>query len=146
MTGCDTISTDKDSPKILILTTTACSYPGVDNAGQKHLEYPASTYVVNVLDPVIFPVSFYIDAFKMGYDGIYIASCGTDSPYKGTFEKLSKRIGDTVAEMKKLGIHYSRIKLSAICTVCADHFVHELKTFMEEVKNAPKTPELEAVS
>ena len=120
-------------PKILIITTDACSYPGVDNAGQKHLEYSTKTYVIRTLDPVLFPIEFYLDVFEMGYDGIYIASCGTDSPYKNTFDKLSKRIDKVVQEMKKRGLHYSRIKLTAICTVCADHFVHELKDFIKGV-------------
>ncbi|MCY3413881.1 MAG: hydrogenase iron-sulfur subunit [Candidatus Heimdallarchaeota archaeon] len=126
---------DKIEPKILIISTDACSYPGVDNAGQKHLEYSTKTYVIRTLDPVIFPVEWYLEVFEMGYDGIYIASCGTDSPYKNTYDKLSTRIGKVVEEMKKRGIHYSRIKLTAICTVCADHFVHELKDFIAEVTN-----------
>ncbi len=128
----------KNNPKILIISTDACSYPGIDNAGQKHLEYSANTYVIRTLDPVIFPVYFYLEAFDAGYDGIYIASCGTDSPYKNTFEKLSARIELVVAEMKKRGLHYSQIKLTAICTVCADHFVHELNEFIEGVvENMP---------
>jgi coenzyme F420-reducing hydrogenase delta subunit len=122
-------------PKILIISTDACSYPGIDNAGQKHLDYSTKTYVIRVLDPVIFPVDWYMDIFRMGYDGIYIASCGTDSPYKDTFSKLSARIEEVLVEMKKEGIHYSRIKLTAICTVCADHFVHDLKGFATGIKD-----------
>lgn len=124
----------KINPKILIITTDACSYPGVDNAGQKHLEYSPNTYTIRTLDPVIFPVEWYLEVFEMGYDGIYIASCGTDSPYKKTYEKLSARIGEVVKRMKERGIHYSRIKLTAICTVCADHFVKELTEFVDQVR------------
>ena len=121
-------------PKILIITTEACSYPGVDNAGQKHLSYSTKTYTIRTLDPVIFDVNWYLDVFRSGYDGIYIASCGTDSPYTGTFKKISERIEIVVKEMKKMGLHYSQIKLTAVCTVCADHFVHELTGFIKTVK------------
>ncbi len=125
-------------PRILIITTDACSYPGVDNAGQKHLHYSTKTYTIRTLDPVIFDVDWYIEVFKAGYDGIYIASCGTDSPYIGTFEKISKRIEIVIKEMKKMGLHFSQIKLTAVCTVCADHFVRELKAFTKDVaKNMP---------
>ena len=121
-------------PKILIITTEACSYPGVDNAGQKHLSYSTKTYTIRTLDPVIFDVNWYLDVFRSGYDGIYIASCGTDSPYTGTFKKISERVEIVVKEMKKMGLHYSQIKLTAVCTVCADHFVHELTDFIKTVK------------
>ncbi len=128
-----------EEPRILIITTTSCSYPGVDNAGQKHLEYSPHSYVLNVPDPVMFPISFYLKAFDLGYDGIFIASCGTDSPFRKTYDKLSARIDELVKEMKKLGIHYSRVKLTAICTVCADHFVKELKEFSETIATLPIT-------
>ena len=37
-----------------------------------------------------------------------------------------------------MGLHYSQIKLTAICTVCADHFVHELNDFIKGVaENMP---------
>ena len=125
-------------PRILIITTEACSYPGVDNAGQKHLHYSTKTYTIRTIDPVIFDINWYLDVFKAGYDGIYIASCGTDSPYIGTFEKISHRIEQVVKEMKKMGLHYSQIKLTSVCTVCADHFVHELTEFIKAVsENMP---------
>ncbi len=124
----------KSEPKILIISTIACSYPGIDNAGQKHLEYSPNSYVILVPDPVIFPVSFYIKAFEMGYDGIFIAGCGDETPYKGAYEKFSKRIDETYAAMKEKGIDLGRLKPVAICTVCADHFVHGLKAFNENLK------------
>ena len=92
-------------PRILIITTEACSYPGVDNAGQKHLHYSTKTYTIRTLDPVIFDVDWYLEVFKSGYDGIFIASCGSDSPYIGTFEKLSHRVEQVVKEMKEMGLH-----------------------------------------
>lgn len=129
-------------PKILLITTKACSYPGVDNAGQQHLEYPANTYVIDTLDPVIFPEQFYIDSLAKGIDGIIIMSCGEEDPYKGAFEKLSHRINKI---MKQIGDEYNlepqRIKLTAICTICAKHVVKEVKEMNEFLKNKPKAME-----
>ena len=121
-------------PKILVIATHACSYPGIDNAGQGHLEYPASVFVIRVPDPVLFPVDFYLKVFEMGYDGILIASCGTDSPYKKSYEKLSKRIDEVYKVMKEKGIDISRLKLTAICTVCAEHYVKEVREMYEKMK------------
>ncbi len=124
-----------NDPKILVIATLACSYPGIDNAGQNHLEYPTSVFVIRVPDPVIFPPEFYIRVFEMGYDGILIASCGTDSPYKGTYEKLSKRIDAVYKRMHEKGIEIERLKLTAVCTVCAEHYVKEVREMCEKLKS-----------
>ena len=124
-------------PKILIITTVACSYPGADNAGQKHLSYPTSTYIIRVPDPVMFPISFYIKAFEMGYDGIIIASCGTDCPYKGTYDRLAKRVDEAYKVLREKNIHYSRLALTAICTVCADRFVKVIDDMYTKLKEDP---------
>lgn len=129
-------------PKILLITNKACSYPGVDNAGQQHLEYPANTYVIDTLCPVIFPDQFYIDTLAKGIDGIIIMSCGEECPYHGAFEKLSHRINRV---MKQIGDEYNlepqRIKLTAICTICAKHVVKEVKEMNEFLKDKPKAME-----
>ena len=121
-------------PTILVISTNSCSYPGIDNAGQIHKEYPASTYVVAVPDPILFPIDFYVRVFRMGYDGILIASCGTDSPYKKTYEKLAARFDELIQVLKSEHIDYARVKLTAVCTVCAEHFVRELMQLYDKIE------------
>ncbi len=69
-------------PKILILATLAGGYAGADSTGQSHLDYPANTYILPVMCPVMFPPEFFVRAFEHGIDGIIIMYSGTDSPYK----------------------------------------------------------------
>lgn len=134
--------TEESTPKILLITNKACSYPGVDNAGQQHLEYPANTYVIETLCPVIFPDQFYIDTLAKGIDGIIIMSCGEECPYHGAFEKLSQRVNRV---MKRIVDEYNlepqRIKLTAICTICAKHVVSYVKEMNEFLKDKPKAQE-----
>ena len=59
--------TSSDPPKILILATDACAYPGADNVGQIHAEYPTNTYIVRVPAPVIFSESFYLRCLEKGF-------------------------------------------------------------------------------
>ena len=120
-------------PKILIISTEG-SYVGIDNAGGSHMDYSTETYVVKVPDPIIFKADFYIKAFKMGYDGILIASDGHDGPYKNTFPRLSKRVEETIEIMKNEGIDFKRIKITAVCTVCHKHFVSELNMLINNIK------------
>ena len=129
-------------PKILLITNKACSYPGVDNAGQQHLEYPANTYVIDTLCPVMFPDQFYIDSLAKGIDGIIIMSCGEECPYHGAFEKLSHRINRVMKKISdEYGLEPQRIKLTAICTICAKHVVKEIKQMNEFLNEKPKAKE-----
>ena len=118
--------------RMLVIATLLCSYPGIDATGQAHMEYPPNTYVIPTPDPVMFPESFYLYCFEQGVDAILIASCGTDSPYKGSFEQLARQIDHTYELMKARGIDIRRLKLTAICSVCTKAFIKEVAD-MEKV-------------
>ncbi|MHA1215023.1 MAG: hydrogenase iron-sulfur subunit [Candidatus Hodarchaeales archaeon] len=126
-TAASTTTASKYVPKILVITTNACSYPGVDNAGQQHLEYPPNSFVIRVPSPVLFPEDFYLRTFRKGVDGIIIMSCGEECPYSGAFKRLSLRINKVMKQLKnEYGLEPQRLKLTAICTVCAKHVVKEI--------------------
>ena len=124
------------APKMLVIATLLCSYPGIDATGQAHMEYPPNTYVIPTPDPVMFPESFYLYCFERGIDGILIASCGTDSPYEGSYEQLATRINAVYRLMRERGIDVHRLKLTSICSVCTKAFVKEVESMaavMEEL-------------
>jgi len=112
--------------KILIIATNACAYPGADYAGQTHAEYATNTYIIRVPAPVIFPEDFYLRCFRKGIDGIIIMTCGHECPYEGAYERFAKRIDNVHVLMKKVGIESKRLRLCAVCTVCARSFLKEV--------------------
>ena len=112
--------------RMLVIATLLCSYPGIDATGQAHMEYPPNTYVMPTPDPVMFPESFYLYCFEQGIDAIVIASCGTDSPYEGSFEQLARQVDRTYVLMKERGLDIRRLKLTAICSVCTKAFIKEV--------------------
>jgi len=114
------------APKILILATSACAYPGADNVGQIHAEYPANTYILKVPDPVMFPESFYLRCYRKGIAGIIVMSCGHECPYPGAYDALAARISRTHKLMTEEGIATARLRLCAICTVCSKAFLNEV--------------------
>jgi len=118
---------DNNDFKILILTTMVSSYPGANTVGQAHLEYPANTYIIRTLDPVIFPESFYMRCFEKGIDGIIIMSSGSDCPFEGAYERLSKRINNVYVKMREKNIPVDKLRLTTICTVCKAAFLKEIK-------------------
>jgi F420-non-reducing hydrogenase iron-sulfur subunit len=113
-------------PKILVLATLACAYPGADAVGKAHLEYPSHVSILRVPSPVLFPEDFYVRAYAQGIDGILIASCGSDCPYKGAYEKLARRIDRLVRKMKEGGLEIERMRVTAICTVFIKAFLKEV--------------------
>ena len=126
-------------PKILILASSACGYPGADAVGQAHLSYPANTYVVRVPSPVVFPDTFYERCFAKGIGGIIVMSCGVECPYEGAFEKLAARLDRVSLQLKERGIDQRRLKLTSICTVCTKSFLKEV-TDMNEILAAAEVP------
>jgi F420-non-reducing hydrogenase iron-sulfur subunit len=113
-------------PKILILATDACAYPGADNVGQIHAEYPTNTYIVRVPAPVLFPEDFYLRCFEKGIDGIIVMSCGHECPYEGAYDRLAARISEVHKLMKQRRLETNRLRLCAICTVCSKAFLKEV--------------------
>jgi coenzyme F420-reducing hydrogenase delta subunit len=133
--------------RVLVLASLLCAYPGIDSAGQAHLDYPANTYVLPTPDPVMFPEWFYLRCFERGIDGILIASCGTDSPYEGSYERLAARVGRVVERMKERGLDVRRLRLTAICSVCTKAFVKEVGELARTVEElGPAAGELDAAA
>lgn len=118
-------------PKILIVATDACAYPGADYVGQIHEEYSTGVYIMRVPAPVLFPRSFYLQCFEKGIDGILVMSCGHECPYEGAYDRLAIRISRAHADMKEIGIDTKRLRLCAICTVCSRAFLKEIRQMNE---------------
>jgi coenzyme F420-reducing hydrogenase delta subunit len=113
-------------PKILVLATEKCAYPGADAVGKAHQEYPSNVYILRVLSPVLFPEDFYLKSYAQGIDGILIAACGSDCPYHGAYDRLAARIDQLTSRMSAGGLEIERIRLTAICTVCIKAFLKEV--------------------
>jgi F420-non-reducing hydrogenase iron-sulfur subunit len=121
-------------PRILVLATEKCAYPGADAVGKAHQEYPASIYVLRVPSPVLFPEDFYLRSYARGIDGIMIAACGSDCPYRGAYERLAARIDALTSRMKSGGLETDRIRLTAICTVCIKAYLKEVGQLNEKLQ------------
>jgi coenzyme F420-reducing hydrogenase delta subunit len=121
-------------PKILILATLAGGYAGADSTGQSHADYPANTYILPVMCPVMFPPDFFIHAFEQGIDGIIVMYSGTDSPFKVEADGTAKLIQRAYGLMKEQGLDIRRLRLAAICTVCVKPFIKEVNLMNDLLK------------
>ena len=120
----------RTEPNILVFTTNNISDPGVDLAGSSHLNYPTSVRVISVpcssgIDP-----RWVLHALQAGFDGVFIAADGTDCAF---LPDCTDRTGQIVSRAQELlkenGQDPRRLKMAAICSVCAESFVSNIESF-----------------
>ncbi len=125
---------EKPAPKVLVFSTEKISDPAIDMAGLLKLHYPPTVYVISVPCSSAVKPSWVLRAFEKGYAGVFIAADGTDCPYS---ESCTDRTSDLVAQthilMKERGINPAKLKMAAICSVCAEPFVKHMNNFVEEL-------------
>ncbi len=116
--------------KILVFSTEKISDPAIDLAGLLKKHYPSTVYNINVPCSSAVKPKWILHAFDKGFGGVFIAADGTDCSYS---EKCTENTGNIVAQthklMKEKGIKAERLKMAAICSVCADPFVKYMKSF-----------------
>jgi len=127
---------DEDfKPKILVFSTNNISDPGIDFAGSSHMHYPSTVYVITVPCSSGIKPSWILYAIEKGFDGVFVAADGTDCPYLfDCTEKTAKIISKAQELLKEKGYDPNRLKMAAICSVCAEPFVNHIKQFYELLK------------
>lgn len=121
-------------PKILVFSTEKISDPAIDLAGLMKMHYPPGVYVINVPCSSTIKPRWILHAFDSGFDGVFIAADGTDCPYDiSCVEKTAAIVEKTHQKMKDNGIELARLKMAAICSVCAEPFVRHMNNFTKEL-------------
>ncbi|HEQ98274.1 MAG TPA: hydrogenase iron-sulfur subunit [candidate division Zixibacteria bacterium] len=133
----DMVESDKNTrPSILVFATNNISDPGIDLAGSSHMAYPTSVKVIAVpcssgIDP-----RWVLHALTAGFDGVFIAADGTDCAY---LPNCTERTGQLVKQAQQLleknGHDPRRLKMAAICSVCAESFVAHIESFQKALSN-----------
>ena len=123
-----------DSPRILAFSTNGISDPGIDLAGSAHMDYPTSVLVLPVPCSSGIKPSWVLYALEAGFDGIFVAADGTDCAY---VQDCTDRTGRVVARAQELieenGYDPRRLKMAAICSVCAESFVSHVEKFQAQL-------------
>jgi len=120
------------SPRILAFSTNNISDPGIDLAGGAHMSYTPAVVVLPVPCSSGIKASWVLHALEAGFDGVFIAADGTDCAY---VQDCTDRTGKVVARAQKLieekGHDPRRLKMAAICSVCAESFVSHVEKFQK---------------
>jgi coenzyme F420-reducing hydrogenase delta subunit len=124
------MSTDKKSPKILVFSTDKISDPGIDQAGLRKIHYTPSVYVISMPCSSGVKPRWILHAFQKGFDGVFIAADGHECSYSS---RCVDHTNNIVAESQKLmvenHINPKRIRMAALCSVCAEPFANHMENF-----------------
>lgn len=122
----------KKSAKILVFSTEKISDPAIDMAGLLKLHYPPTVYTITVPCSSGIKPRWILHAFEQGFDGVFIAADGSDCPYGETCtEKTGHIIARTHELMKQQHLEPARLRMAALCSVCSEAFVRQVKGFNE---------------
>jgi F420-non-reducing hydrogenase iron-sulfur subunit len=124
----------KKNAKILVFSTEKISDPAIDMAGLLKLHYPPTVYTISVPCSSGIKSRWILHAFEKGFDGVFIAADGTDCPYgESCTEKTGQVVGRTHELMKQKNIEPARLRMAAMCSVCSESFVKQMKSFNENL-------------
>lgn len=71
-------------------------------------------------------------AYERGFDGVFIAADGSDCVFgESCTEKTGQLVGRTHELMKLKSIEPARLRMAAMCSVCSESFVKQIKSFNE---------------
>jgi coenzyme F420-reducing hydrogenase delta subunit len=120
------------TPRILVFSTNNISDPGIDLAGSAHLHYSPGVRVISLPCTSGIRPSWILHAVQRGFDGVFIASDGDECAYLPDCAKRASRIvAEAQTLLKQNGYEAQRLKMAAICSVCAENFARHMQQFSE---------------
>lgn len=125
--------------KILVFSTEKISDPAIDMAGLLKLHYPPKVYTISIPCSSAIKPKWILHAFEQGFDGVFIAADGSDCSYgESCTKKTAYIVSQTQDMMKQKNIEPARLRMAAICSVCSEAFVKQMKSFNELLINKLK--------
>ncbi len=117
-------------PRILVFSTNNISDPGIDLAGSQHMHYSPGVEVISMPCTSGIKPAWIAHAIDQGFDGVFIASDGDECAYLSDCSKRASRIvGEAQALLQERGHDPQRVRMAAICSVCAEPFTNHVRQF-----------------
>ena len=137
------LETDRmEAPKIVVFSTNTISDPGIDLAGSSHMHYSPNVMVINLPCTSGIKPKWILHALEQGASGVFIAADGDECAYLPDCTARSSRIVDQAQElMQAYGYEPQRLRMAAICSVCAEPFtayMHEFSETLADLDTARK--------
>lgn len=126
------------APKVLVFSTNNISDPGIDLAGSSHLHYSPSVVTISVPCTSGIKPDWVLYATKRGFDGVFIAADGDECAYLPDCSERAARIMTAAQDLlRQHGFQPQRVKMAAICSVCAEPFANYIREFSQMLAKLP---------
>jgi F420-non-reducing hydrogenase iron-sulfur subunit len=141
-----------NAPRILVFSTNNISDPGIDLAGSNHLHYSPGVRVISMPCTSGIRPSWILHAIKQGFEGVFVASDGDECAFLPDCAKRASRIvSEAQALLRADGYDANRLRMAAICSVCAEQFAKHMNNFTDALialraKEAAKAAEAAAAA
>jgi coenzyme F420-reducing hydrogenase delta subunit len=122
-------------PRILVFSTVSISDIGIDMAGSSHMHYPPTAITIPLPCSSGVRPDWILYALRHGFDGVFVAADGTDCPFvPDCTDRTAKLVGTAQDLLRENDILPQRLKMAAICSVCAEPFQRHMKSFFDALK------------
>jgi coenzyme F420-reducing hydrogenase delta subunit len=122
-------------PRILVFSTVSISDIGIDLAGSSHMHYPPTAISIPLPCSSGVKPDWVLYALTHGFDGVFVAADGTDCPFvPDCTNRTAKLVGEAQDLLRENDIKPERLKMAAICSVCAEPFQRHMKNFFDALK------------
>ncbi len=133
-------------PRILVFSTDNVSDPGIDLAGRNKMHYPARVFVVTVPCSSAIKPRWITHALTNGFDGVFIAADGSDCSYVADCtQRTAAVVASAQAQLKEKALEPARIKMAAVCSVCAESFQKHMVSFSEALRKMGRATDRKAL-
>ena len=127
-------------PRILVFSTVSISDIGIDLAGGSHMHYPPTAITIPLPCSSGVRPDWILYALRHGFDGVFVAADGTDCPFvPDCTDRTAKLVGAAQDLLRENDIEPARLKMAAICSVCAEPFQRHMKNFFDALKELGPT-------
>jgi heterodisulfide reductase subunit A len=126
---------ERAEEKILAFMCWWCSYPGADNAGVNHLQYPASSRGVRVMCAGRVKRDFVFEAFRRGAGMVLVSGCHPqDCHYLTGQHHAERRMSSLPERLEKMGISTERFRVEWISAAEGGKYAHVITEMDQTLK------------
>ncbi len=125
-------------PRVLVFSTNAISDMGIDLAGSSHMDYSPTIQVIAVPCSGGINPAWIVHAIHSGFDGVFVAADGPECALLSDCVARTAHVVEVAqARLREEGLEPARVKMAAICSVCAEPFVNHMKQLGRSLAELP---------
>jgi len=122
--------------KILAFMCWWCSYPGADNAGVNHLQYPPSSRGIRVMCAGRIKKDFVLEAFRKGAGMVLVSGCHRqDCHYITGQHHAERRMARLSKVLERMGISGERFRVEWISAAEGEKYAQVIREMDQTLKN-----------